>query len=233
MAADEPSSFEVLARLGEGLRLRLLELVRRSPRPVGRDEAAARAGISRKLAAFHLDKLVELGLLQAVSGSPERPRRVGRAPKLYAAGATEVNVSIPRREHGLLAGILVEAVAAGSPAGEAARAARRVAHQRGRELGRAQRPDAGGGAAPLAAPLTVAERALAGLGFEPYRAAPGVVRLRNCPFRPISVQATELVCGINHAYVSGLLDGLEAGAARALLRPEAGECCVEVRAEAV
>jgi predicted ArsR family transcriptional regulator len=229
MAADEPSSFGVLAGLGEGLRHELLELVRRSPRPVSRDEAAAQAGISRKLAAFHLDKLVELGLLRPVSGSPDRPRRVGRAPKLYTAGSTEVHVSIPPREHGLLAEILAEAVAAESPPGEVARAAREVAQQRGRELGRAQRPEAGGAAAPLG----LAERVLARKGFEPYRAAPGVLRLRNCPFHPLSVQATELVCGINHAYVSGLLEGLEASAARALLRPEAGECCVEIRDEAV
>jgi predicted ArsR family transcriptional regulator len=229
MAEDEPSSLGVLAGLGEGLRPRLLELVRRSPRPVSRDEAAAQAGVSRRLAAFHLDRLVELGLLQAVSGGPDRPRRVGRAPKLYAAGSTEVNVSIPRREHGLLAEILVEAVAVGSPAGKVARAVPVVAHQRGQELGRAPRPDSGG----VAAPLALTERALAAQGFEPYRAAPGVIRLRNCPFRPLSVQATELVCGLNHAYLSGLLDGLEASAARALLAPRNGECCVEIRAEAV
>jgi predicted ArsR family transcriptional regulator len=226
MAADDASSLAALAGLGEGLRLRLLEHVRRSRRPVSRDEAAAAAGISRKLAAFHLDKLVELGLLRTVAGGAERPRRVGRAPKLYAAGEREVRVSIPRREHGLLAGIVVEAVATVPSAGEVARAMRGVAHQRGRELGHSERPAVDGGAAPLA----LAERVLAGQGFEPYRAAPGVVRLRNCPFHPLSVQATELVCGINHAYVSGLLDGL---AARALLRPGAGECCVEVRDEAV
>jgi predicted ArsR family transcriptional regulator len=225
MAADEPSSFGVLAGLGGGLRLRLLELVRRSPRPVSRDEAAAFAGISRKLAAFHLDKLVELGLLRPVAGSPDRPRRVGRAPKLYTAGSTEVHASIPQREHGLLAGILVEAVAAG----EAERAVLDVALRRGRERGRAERQEAPDPTGSLA----LAGRALARQGFEPYQAAPGVIRLRNCPFHPLSVQATELVCGLNHAYISGLLEGLETGAVRALLRPEAGECCVEVRDEAV
>ena len=39
--------------------------------PAGRDQAAAATGISRTLAAYHLDKLVKAGLLSAVT--PARP----------------------------------------------------------------------------------------------------------------------------------------------------------------
>ena len=42
--------------------------------PVGRDEVAAAVGIGRTLAAFHLDKLVEAGLLEASFA-----RRTGRS----------------------------------------------------------------------------------------------------------------------------------------------------------
>ena len=38
-------------------------IVRSHERPVSRDEAAPAASISRKLAAFHLDKLADRGLL--------------------------------------------------------------------------------------------------------------------------------------------------------------------------
>ena len=40
------------------------------------------------------------------------------------------------------------------------------------------------------------------------RARPGnpdPLRLRNCPFHPLAAKAPDLVCGINHAFLSGLL----------------------------
>ncbi|MET8795938.1 hypothetical protein ABZV91_05680 [Nocardia sp. NPDC004568] len=36
------------------------------------------------------------------------------------------------------------------------------------------------------------------------------------------------MCSLNHAYLTGLLDGLEADAVHADLAPAAGECCVEI-----
>ena len=57
-----------------------------------------------------------------------------------------------------------------------------------------------------------------------------MVRLRNCPFRPLAAKAPHLVCGMNHAYLAGLLSGMEIEVARAYLAPQEGECCVELRA---
>ena len=57
--------------LADELRQRLYRFVAAQPGPVTRDQAAAAAGISRKLAAFHLDKLVPAVLLEAVT--PTRP----------------------------------------------------------------------------------------------------------------------------------------------------------------
>lgn len=74
-----------LAVLGDESRRRLLEFVRRARRPVTREEASAAVGISRKLAAFHLDKLVASGLLEAGTagtgraGWAARPRCTGPA----------------------------------------------------------------------------------------------------------------------------------------------------------
>ncbi|HEY7879864.1 MAG TPA: hypothetical protein VID31_03415 [Streptosporangiaceae bacterium] len=47
----------------------------------GKDAGLVRAvdGISRKLAAFHLDKLVDAGLLEAGFARPAGLRRAGRA----------------------------------------------------------------------------------------------------------------------------------------------------------
>jgi predicted ArsR family transcriptional regulator len=56
------------------------------------------------------------------------------------------------------------------------------------------------------------------------------VRLRNCPFHQLAAQAPEFVCGLNRAYLGGVVEGLGAeGRLVAELAPAEGECCVEIR----
>jgi hypothetical protein len=43
-------------------------------------------------------------------------------------------------------------------------------------------------------------------------------------------RAPDLVCGLNHALLAGLVEGLRTPAIEAVLAPAAGECCVELRA---
>ncbi|MFI1654583.1 helix-turn-helix domain-containing protein [Streptomyces sp. NPDC020472] len=112
--ADRIQSASVL---GEESRRRMFAFIRRAGHPVSRDEAAASVGISRKLAAFHLDKLVDAGLLRARYGTPGAVRRVGRQTKVYEPADAQITVSIPERRHQLLADLLLEAVLAQS-AGE-------------------------------------------------------------------------------------------------------------------
>ena len=66
-------------------------------------------------------------------------------------------------------------------------------------------------------------------GYEPERVSPLCVALRNCPFHPLARQEPDLVCGLNHAFLTGFLDGLDAPTVEAVLTPRAGECCVELR----
>jgi predicted ArsR family transcriptional regulator len=217
------------AVLTDDLRRRMYACIRRADGPVTRDEVAAEVGISRKLAAFHLDKLAAAGLLRTSFAQPGGLRRVGRTPKRYEPAEVDVQVSIPPREHALLAGILVDAVS--STAGDAAaQAAFHAAGERGRELGQAERTAVRPGRLGAERALTVASGFLERSGFEPVRAAPTTVLLRNCPFHPLAAQAPELVCGINHAFLTGFLDGLGAVSATAVLKPSAGHCCVELRA---
>nr|BFE80012.1 hypothetical protein GCM10020093_026130 [Planobispora longispora] len=55
----------VVAALNDPVRRAVYEYVISQGREVGRNEAAEAAGVQRTLAAFHLDKLVEAGLLEA------------------------------------------------------------------------------------------------------------------------------------------------------------------------
>src|SRR5256885_16968278 len=60
----ESQDIERVALLDEPARRRLYDFLIGRDAPVGRDEAAAGTGMSRGLAAFHLDRLAEAGLLE-------------------------------------------------------------------------------------------------------------------------------------------------------------------------
>ncbi|MGH3495741.1 MAG: transcriptional regulator, partial [Sciscionella sp.] len=153
----------------------------------------------------------------------------GRKPKLYEPTGSDIVVAIPRRRHEFLAGILTEAVLADTQGGSAAQTAIRTARERGEQVGASERARARPGRLGAERAITLAEQVLHDCGFEPARHAASCLRLRDCPFHPLASKAPELVCGINHAFLAGLLAGLRAGTVAAVLDPRAGECCVELR----
>lgn len=220
-----------VAALDDDLRRTMYWLIRGAGRPVTRDEAAEHVGISRKLAAFHLDKLVSAGLLVARYEHVGGIRRVGRAPKVYEPADTEVRVSIPERRHEVLAEILLNAVLTESGEETARDAALRVAADRGLDAGRELRERLRPGRLGAERALTLLHTVLGEQGFEPARTAPACLRLRNCPFHPLAARAPDLVCALNHTYLTGLIRGLRAETVRADLAPAAGECCVELHAQ--
>src|SRR5262249_21309953 len=139
----------------------------------------------------------------------------------------DLRVVVPDRRPDLLAEILVEAVL--SEVDETPRsAAIRIAHEHGVAIGITERHAVRPGRLGAERALTLAGSLLRRYGFEPGREAPTVVRLRNCPFHPIAERSPALVCAVNHAFITGLLDGLQAQSAQATLAPRAGECCVEL-----
>ncbi|MDX6374814.1 MAG: hypothetical protein QOD98_3802 [Nocardioidaceae bacterium] len=217
-----------IAALDDDVRRSLYEHVRHAGVPVSREQAATAVGISSKLAAFHLDKLVELGVLRSGFG-PASARRVGRAPRLYEPADADIAVRLPERSPELLASILVEAVTSEQPDERAADAVLRVAGERGVALGAAERARLRGGRVGAERALASSEELLARQGFQPFREH-GSVRLRNCPFHPMAGVAPALVCGLNRAYLAGVIEGLDAGdRVAAELAPRPGECCVELR----
>lgn len=232
-------AIRAVAVLDDETRRGMYTFIRAARRPVTRDEAAAAVGISRKLAAFHLDKLVDAGVLRA---GYQPTRKVGRAPKVYEPVDTDIRVSLPPRQHELLADILLDAVLDNAVLDNAvldsdtaldehkSRAALRAARERGEEIGNAERERSRPGRLGAERALTLTATVLDRHGFEPDRASPTCVRLGTCPFHPLAARAPSMVCGINHSFLSGLLDGLHATTVEAILDPDAGECCVELRA---
>ncbi|WP_455713374.1 helix-turn-helix transcriptional regulator [Streptomyces zhihengii] len=213
---------DAIAALQDPVRRRLYEYVAAQGREVGRNEAAEAAGVARTLAAHHLDRLTEAGLL--VSGSRRLTGRTGpgagRPAKVYTRAPAERSVSLPARDYRTAAELLAEAAEeAGLDAGLCAAARRR---------GEALR----GGAPPVGG-LDEAREVLAGRGYEPHEEDAGggaarTVRMRNCPFHAVAERFPPLVCGMNLALLEGLL-GAD-GPVRARMDARPGECCVVVEA---
>ena len=78
--------------------------------------------------------------------------------------------------------------------------------------------------------LDAAREILSRFGFEPVERDEGTITLRSCPYDRLARGAPDVVCGINHAFVEGVLTGLGAGSIDASLEPTEGACCVRVRA---
>ena len=222
---------EAVGVLEDELRRQLYRIVRRAGQALSRDDVAGQAGISRRLAAFHLDKLTERGLLRAHYARP--PGRsgpgAGRSAKYYEPSDLEVDVSIPQRRYDLAGRLLIRAITSASPHEPASAAAARVAREAGAEVGGRVRQEKRLRHPGAERALTTAAEVLDEHGFEPYRPGPDRVALRNCPFRELAQEAPEVMCRMNEAFVEGLLRGLGNGTIRAARESTPGDCCVTLR----
>lgn len=206
-----------IGSLADDLRRQMYLFIRRRGAPVSREEAAREAGISAKLAAFHLDKLVDEGLLKAhYARLPGRSGPgAGRSSKLYEPTDRFFAVSLPPRAYDLVGRLLLAALETKRDDESPEDAARRVGYHAGAETTTSASGRAG----------RSAERILNDLGFEPRREA-GKVVLGNCPFHALAQTNPTLICGLNEAFVAGVIDGAGETTKRAVLDPAEGRCCV-------
>ena len=219
-----------IAVLEEPNRRRLYELVAAAHADIGRDQAADRLGMSRELAAFHLDRLVDAGLLEVsyrrLSG--RTGPGAGRPAKLYRRASRELSVSLPPRRYAAVADLFADGLTAiGEAVGPeaVADALAEPARRRGRAAGTEARVAAG--ARPSHERLVTALRALLDeSGYEPEFDGSGAVTLRNCPYRATSDAHRDLTCSANHAWAEGVADGLRDGQVGVAFTPGAEGCCV-------
>src|SRR4051794_34392645 len=89
--------------LTDPIRRALYHFIAYQPGAVSRDQAAAGIDVPRHTAKFHLDKLVDEGLLvtefKRLTG--RSGPGAGRPAKLYRRARKEVNVTLPRRRYDL------------------------------------------------------------------------------------------------------------------------------------
>lgn len=226
-ARDPTSALTRLALLADPARAELHRLVRAGEAGLTREEAAATTGMSRSLAAFHLDRLAEAGLT-TVSYERRSGRSgpgAGRPAKVYRRAAEPLEVSVPPRRYELAARLLAEAMSRRLGAGQDAGVALdEVARAHGVVLGKRARVLAGRRASRTArqeAGRAVLEEA----GFEPVDRE-GRLVLRNCPFEALVQAQRELVCGMNRSLMEGVIEGLALEGIEAAFEPRPGACCV-------
>lgn len=220
MQPDQTNQLDQLALLADGVRRRVYRVVAaRFPKPVDRDEVAEAAGVSRGLAAFHLDRLAAGGLVE-ISYARRSGRTgpgAGRPAKFYRRAARAITVSLPDRRFDLATRVFAEV------------ANKLEAREHVIEEARAE-----GERIAVAEVRAGSSRTLAGVlaeqGFEPEHDGT-TIRLRNCPFDAVAAResgaATPVVCTMARAFVEGIVHGLGADAeVRANSRPHL--CCVAV-----
>jgi len=220
------AEWQAAAALKDPRRRAMYELLREAERPLTRDEVAEATGMTRNGVGFHLDALVDAGLLVADYARP--PGRggpgAGRPSKRYATTGTAIDLAVPVRRYVELSRRLSEAVVR-TGTEDVELEIMRSARADGVEAGRRARPEDGG-------PSTVDALMdlLRSLGYRPLPATePGAVPLRDCPFHAVSRAVPELVCPANLTYLQGLLDGIGAAAELRAVLDEAGSgCCVSL-----
>ncbi len=223
---DADAQLERIAALGEPIRRELYRLVAASVEPVTRELAAQALGIPVHTAKFHLDKLEAEGLLAIDYRRP--PGRsgpgAGRPAKVYRRAEEELNVSVPARHYDVLGGVLAAAITSAQDQGvDLTGAITEVASVAGR---RAAAGESGGDS--TAEQLETTERVLGQCGYLPRQDDDEIV-LTNCPFHSLAREHTALVCGLNLAFIEGVID--EVGPDSSLcarLQPTEGLCCVRV-----
>lgn len=210
-----------LGALADPVRRALYRFVAEQPGAVSRSQAADGVDVPAHTAKFHLDRLVDEGLLvtefRRLTG--RTGPGAGRPAKLYRRSRKEVTVSLPHRRYDLAGDVLADAVERG--------------------LAGTAMDQAVGDAATAAGTRAVAEAApgdgaevdrvaavLAPFGYEPHVGEE--VTLRNCPYDQLAGDHPDLVCGMNAAFVGAVVDALGCSGLATTLDRAPGRCCVRV-----
>ena len=184
-------------------RSRVLGVLQAARTPLGVDEIAERVRLHPNTTRFHLDGLVEAGLVARATEDREVP---GRPRALYTA--TPDGASAGRRSYRLLAEILTSYLA--NETKNPRQAALRAGEAWGRFLTERPAPfrrvDAAGATEQLV-------KSLDEIGFAPEAVTMGRKRrilLHHCPFRETVEQHGDVVCSIHLGLMQGMLSELDA-----------------------
>jgi predicted ArsR family transcriptional regulator len=215
-----------IAALNEPARRDLYLFVVGQAESVSRDQAADGVGVARHTAKFHLDKLVEDGLLDTefkrLTG--RQGPGAGRPTKLYMRSDTQFEVTLPERHYDLAGRLMARAIDESSSTGEpVVTALHAAAAELGARLGEQARDDQQGQGTEQR--VAIVRDVLTAHGYEP-RQHDRTITLLNCPFHLLAREHTELVCGMNLALLDAVAKHGAGDVLTARLDPAPNRCCV-------
>lgn len=223
---DAAEDVMAVALLAEPTRQRLYLYLRERHEPVGREEAAQHVGITARLAGFHLDKMAAAGLLEfeyrRISGRVGPG--AGHPAKLYSVSSQAFSIVIPQTRYALAASMMAAALSSGGSEADGAESLQGIATTVGESMGDEIRRES----RTKGARREAVQRKLKQLGYEPRVQDTGEWTMHNCIFSELSHSHRELVCGMNAAFVSGLLSGAHVPSLHVERRMGRPNCCVRL-----
>ncbi|WP_163162269.1 helix-turn-helix domain-containing protein [Arthrobacter sp. Alg241-R88] len=205
-----------LASLGDEKRRQLFELVAASPGAVGRDEVAGATGIPRSTVSFHLDRLVQDGLLAVEFHKPpgKSGPGSGRPAKMYRPVAGEIGASVPDRNYDLAGELMAAAIERSTTGGES--------------VGESLPAESFRKGCSLAETSETLEDFLVQSGYRPEPDGDGGFLLPNCPFHRLSDGHPGVVCTMNGAFLRGAASRFDASSDRVAPADLPGHCCARI-----
>lgn len=214
--ANLDERLESVAALGDPVRRQMYQVLQRSAEGLTRNQLADLTGLAASTLLFHLEKLVDAGLLNVEFrklGERSGPGS-GRPAKLYRLARDEVAASVPDRRYDLAAELMAAAIDTSIRDNLAIeQALTKTAYDAGHRLG----TEAGS-----------IHGVLDENGYEPYPDGDGGFLLHNCPFHRLSRSHTEVVCGLNGALLTGALEGSGDTSHAVAPDPEGPYCCARI-----
>jgi predicted ArsR family transcriptional regulator len=214
----------MLGALSDPVRRALYRFVAEQPGAVSREQAADGVDVPHHKAKFHLDRLVDEGLLvtefRRLTG--RTGPGAGRPAKLYRRVRKEVSVSVPSRRYDLAGRVLADATERaleGLPIEDALEDA--AVDAADAVVAAADAEDKG------VDELTRVAEALAPLGYEP-RVDESELHLANCPFDRLAGDHPAVVCRMNRTFVDAVVERLDCRDLETGSSAAGDHCCVRV-----
>jgi len=190
---------DLLKTLGDNTRYAIYLELARAPQPVSTSDVADSLGLHPNTVRPHLERMLDVGLLDA---RPDARGAVGRPQKLYSLAADAPSLGLEPPVFPMLARMLLSMAAEAGIDGDAAADAgrdegRRIAHRSSRSV-------------PC---VDAAMRMLDDLGFDPARVDDedqncSTVAFSHCPFAEMAEAQPELVCSLHRGLLEGFVDEL-------------------------
>lgn len=193
---------DLLKTLGDNTRYAIYLELARSPRPLATAEIADTLGLHPNTVRPHLERMRDVGLLDA---RPDASGAVGRPQNLYTLAADAPSLGLEPPVFPMLARMLLDLAADAGLGGDVVVAAGR---DQGRRLAHAA-TRAEDATTPRRPCVDAAVRMLDELGFDPATVADGTattVAFGHCPFADLAQSNPDLVCALHHGLLAGFVD---------------------------